>query len=265
MVTPDNEVYTYHYDGNANTIAITDAAKQPVNTYAYTPYGLIAAQEETIEQPFTFAGMVGIMGEGDPANGGLYYMRARYYDPAAGRFISEDPIGFAGGDVSLYGYVGASPLMFVDPSGLKTYGANRQIGGNNSRSKVNPLTHTFIFTTENNSVDNTYSWGNSYQNGNGVWHRNHSNDVDAAKESLENGDAWLIGGESLDASVEATYLQRISDASHPSRNHGWSIINNCKHEAYSLIQDAKSQTSSSYNSPSVQSIVNHTNTSSGYK
>jgi len=45
-------------------------------------------------------------------------MRARYYDPDVGRFISEDPIGFAGGDVNLYAYVGNNPILFVDPWGL---------------------------------------------------------------------------------------------------------------------------------------------------
>lgn len=35
---------------------------------------------------------------------GLYYYRARYYDPAIGRFVSEDPIGFASGDMSFYVY-----------------------------------------------------------------------------------------------------------------------------------------------------------------
>ncbi len=45
-------------------------------------------------------------------------MRARYYDPRVGRFISEDPLGFDGGDVNLYAYVGNNPIMGVDPSGL---------------------------------------------------------------------------------------------------------------------------------------------------
>ncbi|MHC1727321.1 MAG: RHS repeat-associated core domain-containing protein [Syntrophobacteraceae bacterium] len=49
---------------------------------------------------------------------GLYYMRARYYDPGVGRFISEDPIGFAGGDVNLYGYVANDPINAIDPFGL---------------------------------------------------------------------------------------------------------------------------------------------------
>ena len=49
---------------------------------------------------------------------GLYYYRARYYDPGRARFVSEDPIEFASGDPNLYGYVNASPLSYRDPSGL---------------------------------------------------------------------------------------------------------------------------------------------------
>lgn len=48
---------------------------------------------------------------------GLMHYRARHYDPKLGRFISEDPIGFAGGDVNLYGYVGNRPLALRDPTG----------------------------------------------------------------------------------------------------------------------------------------------------
>ncbi len=47
----------------------------------------------------------------------LYYYRARFYDPVNGRFISRDPIGMSD-DVNLYGYVGNSPMMGVDPSGM---------------------------------------------------------------------------------------------------------------------------------------------------
>src|SRR5690606_33329300 len=42
----------------------------------------------------------------------------RMYDPKVGRFISEDPIGFAGGDINLYGYVGNDPIGKRDPLGL---------------------------------------------------------------------------------------------------------------------------------------------------
>ena len=49
---------------------------------------------------------------------GLYSYRVRSYSPTLKRFISEDPIGFAGGDPNLYAYVFNNPLTFNDPSGL---------------------------------------------------------------------------------------------------------------------------------------------------
>ncbi len=48
---------------------------------------------------------------------GLFYMRARYYDPRLGRFLSEDPAGVLGG-VNLYAYSGGDPVNRSDPSGL---------------------------------------------------------------------------------------------------------------------------------------------------
>jgi len=52
----------------------------------------------------------------------LQYSRARWYDPFIGRFISEDPIGFGGGDINLYGYVWNNPIAFTDPMGFDGWG-----------------------------------------------------------------------------------------------------------------------------------------------
>ncbi|TVS16410.1 MAG: RHS repeat-associated core domain-containing protein, partial [Planctomycetaceae bacterium] len=49
---------------------------------------------------------------------GLYHYRARWYDPALGRFLSEDPIGFDSGDANLQRYVGNASTNLTDPSGL---------------------------------------------------------------------------------------------------------------------------------------------------
>ena len=54
------------------------------------------------------------------------YYRARYYDPKIGRFISEDPVSFRGGDPNFYAYVWNNPTGYIDPtgtSGLETAGA----------------------------------------------------------------------------------------------------------------------------------------------
>nr|BDT28798.1 hypothetical protein BHI3_22640 [Bacteriovorax sp. HI3] len=48
---------------------------------------------------------------------GLYYLRARNYDPNTGRFLTKDPIGLKGGDTNLYRYVSNRPLLFTDPYG----------------------------------------------------------------------------------------------------------------------------------------------------
>ncbi|NEQ42455.1 MAG: RHS repeat-associated core domain-containing protein [Leptolyngbya sp. SIOISBB] len=55
--------------------------------------------------------------ERDEATGLMYY-RARYYDPAVGRSLSEDPIGFDAGDANLYRYVFNSPSNYTDPTGM---------------------------------------------------------------------------------------------------------------------------------------------------
>lgn len=54
------------------------------------------------------------------------YYRARYYDGASGRFISEDPISFEIGP-NFYAYVGNNPMGHVDPSGLCPCGYHRVI------------------------------------------------------------------------------------------------------------------------------------------
>jgi RHS repeat-associated protein len=69
-------------------------------------------QSGTISQPYTYTGR-----EWD-AETGLYYYRARYYDPQAGRFITEDPIGIGGG-VNYYTYVLNDPIDYTDPFGLE--------------------------------------------------------------------------------------------------------------------------------------------------
>ncbi len=108
----NNQTYYYHADGLGSIIAITNSAGQVVQRYEYDSFGQITyIQDPNFIQPYTYTGR-----EYDEESG-LYYYRARYYDAKVGRFISEDPIGFAGGDVNFYAYVGNNPVNFTDPSG----------------------------------------------------------------------------------------------------------------------------------------------------
>lgn len=62
------------------------------------------------------------------ASTGLQYSRARYYDPVSSEFISQDPLGFAGGDTNLYRRAGNSPANATDPSGLSATAIGAGVG-----------------------------------------------------------------------------------------------------------------------------------------
>jgi RHS repeat-associated protein len=97
-------------DHLGSTSALADVSGNVVEQLAYDSFGNSSGSSRT---RYGYTGR-----ERDPETGMLYY-RARFYDPQAGRFISEDPIGFRGGD-NFYQYVGNSPISFADPLGLAT-------------------------------------------------------------------------------------------------------------------------------------------------
>ena len=82
------------------------------STTAYSPYGEASTSGDDQGNSTEYTGR-----ENDGT--GLYFYRARYYDPILKRFISEDPIGTAG-RINLMVYVGGSPVGAKDPLGLET-------------------------------------------------------------------------------------------------------------------------------------------------
>jgi RHS repeat-associated protein len=85
-----------------------------LNHIVYDSFGKVKSQSNASVE-FRY----GYTGREQDNETGLDYYRARYYDAANGRFISEDPIGFSAGDSNLTRYVGNSPTNWVDPSGLQ--------------------------------------------------------------------------------------------------------------------------------------------------
>ena len=102
----------YHQDGLGTVTELTDTNGNVAKAYAYDAYGNLLESPGTVEQPYTYTGR-----EFD-SESGLYYYRARYYDAATGRFLQKDPIGFGGGSLNLYSYVGSSVPNRIDPFGL---------------------------------------------------------------------------------------------------------------------------------------------------
>jgi RHS repeat-associated protein len=97
-------------DALGSVLGLTSSSGTIETQYTYDPYGNTTTTGTASANPSQYTGR-----ESDGA--GLYYYRARYYSPTYQRFISEDPIGFAGKDTNLYSYVTESPLDQKDPAG----------------------------------------------------------------------------------------------------------------------------------------------------
>ncbi len=106
-----NKAFFYHADGLGSIVALTDKRQTVIDSYKYDSFGNLEDRDSWPIQPFTYTSR-----EWDKETG-LYYYRARYYDPMEGRFISKDPIGFRGG-INLYSYVKNNPIRYRDPYGL---------------------------------------------------------------------------------------------------------------------------------------------------
>jgi RHS repeat-associated protein len=103
----------YHADALGSITSLSNPAGALANTYIYDTFGNLATSTGSVTNPFQYTGR-----EFDSETG-LYYYRARYYNVQLGRFISEDPTGFAGGP-NFYAYAKNRPTNFIDPTGLFT-------------------------------------------------------------------------------------------------------------------------------------------------
>jgi RHS repeat-associated protein len=111
----NHSAITYYYqDQLGSTRALATSKGSVAATYTYDTYGNLSGSTGSVTNPFGFAGQYQ-----DPETG-LIYLRARYYDPATGQFLSRDPL------VDLthaaYQYVDGNPLNDTDPLGLSKCG-----------------------------------------------------------------------------------------------------------------------------------------------
>ncbi|EAO9488552.1 RHS repeat-associated core domain-containing protein, partial [Salmonella enterica] len=104
----------YGYNSHGDVVVISDENGHEINTYDYDVWGNIVSETEGMKNPFKYSGEI------YDEKTGLYYLRARYYDPSLGRFISEDTYkGQVDNPLSLnrYTYVENNPLRYKDPTG----------------------------------------------------------------------------------------------------------------------------------------------------
>jgi RHS repeat-associated protein len=107
-VGQEDALFFCHTDGLGSITSLTDTTGWIVQSCDYSAFGYPRHQGNLIRQPFAFAGR-----EWDRETG-LYFYRARYYDPETGRYLSRDSIGLAGGDENLYRAVENNPVNLTD-------------------------------------------------------------------------------------------------------------------------------------------------------
>jgi len=112
-----NNVSTLLTDAIGSTIGLVGSGQSIATSYTYDPFGATTVAGAANGNSYQFTGR-----ENDGT--GLYSYRARYYSAAFQRFVSQDPIGFGGGDVNLYAYAGQDPTNLFDPLGLWQYWGN---------------------------------------------------------------------------------------------------------------------------------------------
>jgi len=135
-----------------STAALATGSGTLATTDTYEPFGRTETAGTPNPNPFRFTGR-----EDDST--GLYYYRARYYDPTRSRFVSEDPIGFgrglkshaygvsvgkpSAGSSNLYGHAGGNPSTRIDPLGLDWIdGLPTKMGAGTTRASSSALAST---------------------------------------------------------------------------------------------------------------------------
>jgi len=106
----------YHVQDELGNVLGTYAGTTVTETISYDPWGVPTYTGDLSSRVM----WKGLMWEGGPATGdvvGLYYVRGRWYDPQAGRFVQEDPMGVDGG-INVYTFAGDDPINGSDPTGM---------------------------------------------------------------------------------------------------------------------------------------------------
>ncbi len=112
------ELSYYHRDEQLSTVFVTDGQGEIRNSYQYDAFGIPLETTEQLNNRIRYTGQ-----QYDELTE-QYYLRARYYNPVAGRFMQEDV--YQGDGLNLYAYCGNNPVVYDDPSGW----SNQQNGLN---------------------------------------------------------------------------------------------------------------------------------------
>ena len=174
-----------HHDQLGSIRLATDASGSNQATYTFDAYGKVTATSGTIANPFGFAGQY------RDAESSLYYLRARYYDPATAQFLSRDPAVAA--NLEPYAYVRDNPLNATDPSGLFGWDDLKHIANGVVHAPF-AVAHSVVLNVESVVSTAFYApyWGAYHVNKD--WWPNAPQPVKSVMSGVQRGGLWLDKG-----------------------------------------------------------------------
>ena len=166
------ELSYYHRDEQLSTVFVTDGQGEIRNSYQYDAFGIPLETTEQLNNRIRYTGQ-----QYDDVTG-QYYLRARYYNPVAGRFMQEDV--YQGDGLNLYAYCGNNPVVYDDPSGYASTSTGKacppqgkiseSVDETSYGKSSSNCTELVPYYPANNGAESGTPSG-FYQDANGRWHR----------------------------------------------------------------------------------------------
>ena len=166
------ELSYYHRDEQLSTVFVTDGHRNVQNSYQYDAFGIPLETTEQLNNRIRYTGQ-----QYDELTE-QYYLRARYYNPVAGRFMQEDV--YQGDGLNLYAYCGNNPVVYYDPSGYASTSTGKacppqgkiseSVDETSYGKSSSNCTELVPYYPANNGAESGTPSG-FYQDANGRWHR----------------------------------------------------------------------------------------------
>ena len=166
------ELSYYHRDEQLSTVFVTDGQRNVQNSYQYDAFGMSLGTTEKLNNRIRYTGQ-----QYDELTE-QYYLRARYYNPVAGRFMQEDV--YQGDGLNLYAYCGNNPVVYDDPSGYASTSTGKacppqgkiseSVDETSYGKSSSNCTELVPYYPANNGAESGTPSG-FYQDANGRWHR----------------------------------------------------------------------------------------------
>ena len=177
----------YTFDPQGSVSQVLDSTGAIAATQLYDAYGSLLYG--TSSYPFGFGAKYGYYTDQET---GLQLLTHRYYDPAEGRFLTRDPIGYTGG-LNLYGYVANNPVNAADPSGFC---------GDNDRgflADLNPFDPNSAWSRQARSIGDFYTGDWKGAAANSGWAMMQESNCSDAEFAAYAGTQVVAGGAALGA------------------------------------------------------------------